>query len=217
MPSLQDIIKFFAEGWHVIRDAPGPFALSVIVVGLVLWGALSWKFDAQIQSRDSIIGARDAVIAARDATIKFQDALLGEYKNRLQIPTESGEDRRLTVEQKRILGREFRLKLDKIKTLVVYAIGEREPRQYAKQFTDLFTGIGVEVVQREAPTLANNVLGVLVGLKDPNNIPSDAKIFIEVLHSAAIEAHFTTWGLGLSQSEEEKDAQFDLFIARPFW
>ena len=43
----------------------------------------------------------------------------------------------------------------------------------------------MDVVQREAPTLANNVLGVLVGLKYPNNIPSDAKIFIEVLHSAA--------------------------------
>jgi hypothetical protein len=104
MPTLQDIIKFFGEGWHVIRDAPGPFALSTIMVGLILWGASSWKFDAQIASPGSIIGARDA-------TIKFQDALIAEYKNRIQIPTESGEDRKLAPEQKRILTKELRAKL----------------------------------------------------------------------------------------------------------
>jgi hypothetical protein len=209
MPNWQDILKFFGEGWHVIRDAPGPFALCVIMAGLILWGALSWKFDAQIASRDSIIGARDA-------TIKFQDALIAEYKNRMQIPTETGEDRKLAPEQKRILGRELKAKIDKFPRLIIYAVSEREPRQYAKQFAELAQGIGIDVIQREIPSSSTSEVGLFVGLRDTNNPPPDAaQEFMTILNKANLEAHYTIWMM--MASPEEKDAKFDLYVARPFW
>src|SRR5438309_2853377 len=101
MTWLPDIIDFVANEARVIKDAPGSFVLVTVAAILLIWVGLSWKFDAQIASRDSII-------ASRDATIKFQEGLIAEYKNRVQLP-EAGEDRKLTLEQKRILSREFQL------------------------------------------------------------------------------------------------------------
>src|ERR1700756_1298971 len=97
---IKSFLDYISAEGRVVTGAPVAFSAFVLLASLGIWFALSWKFTAQIDSRDSIIAARDSVIAARDATIKFQDALIAEYKNRLQIPTETGEDRRLTSEQK---------------------------------------------------------------------------------------------------------------------
>jgi hypothetical protein len=72
MPTwIKETLEYLASEGRVIRGAPVAFTGFVLLVGLALWGALSWKFDAQITSRDSII-------SSRDATIKFQDGLIAE-------------------------------------------------------------------------------------------------------------------------------------------
>ena len=38
---------------------------------------------------------------------------------------------------------------------------------------------------------------------------------MEILHKANIQAHYTPWAM--IASSEEKDAKFDLYIAKPFW
>jgi hypothetical protein len=152
MPNwLKSILDYIATEGRVIAGAPVAFVAFVFLVGIGLWFALSWKFTTQIESRDAIIAARDSVIGARDSTIKFQDALIAEYKNKLQIPTETGEDRRLAPEQKRILARELKVKMERFPKIIIYAASEREPRQYAKQFADVIQGICIDVIQREVP------------------------------------------------------------------
>jgi hypothetical protein len=217
MPNwLRAFLDYIATEGRVIAGAPVAFGAFVLLAAIGLWFALSWKFGAQIDSRDSIISAKDSVIGARDATIKFQDALIAEYKNRLQIPTETGEDRRLTPEQKRILTREIRARKERFLKMVIYATSEREPKQYAKQFADLIQGVGIEVVQREiSPSVASEV-GLFVGLRNTNNPPPDeAQEFMEILHKANLEAHYSPWTT--IESPEEKDAKFDLYVAKPFW
>jgi hypothetical protein len=214
-PWLKSILDYLSAEGRVVTGAPVAFCAFVLLAAIGLWAALSWKFDAQIASRDSMIAAKDSVIGARDATIKFQDALISEYKNKLQIPTEMGEDRRLAPEQKRILVREIRAKIEKFPKFVIYATSEREPRQYAKQFADLIQGIGIDVVQREISASATTEVGLFVGLRDTNNPPDEAQEFMEILHKANIQAHYVPW-LTIA-SPEETDAKFDLYVAKPFW
>lgn len=202
-----EVIAFFANEGRVIKDAPASFALAVIGAGILLWAALSWKFDAQLSSRDSII-------ATKDETIKFQGGLIAEYKNRIQLP-EAGEDRKLAPEQKRILSREFRIKADKLKTLVIYAVSEREPRQYAKQFADIAQDAGIKVIQREISSTVDTEIGVFVGLPNAAQPSDEAKEFMDILTQANLIAHYTTWAV--SRTPEEGDASFDLFIAKPSW
>jgi len=217
MPNwLKSILDYLSAEGRVIAGAPVAFSAFVVLAAILLWVALSWKFDAQIGSRDATIAARESVIGARDATIKFQDALIAEYKNKLQIPTETFEERRLAPEQKRILAKELRAKIERFPKIVIYATGEHEPRQYAKQFADLIQGIGIDVVQREVPSGQTSEVGLFVGLRDTNQPPPDeAQEFMEILHKANIEAHFTPWMM--MASPDEKDVKFDLYVAKPFW
>jgi hypothetical protein len=112
--------------------APVAFFVVVSLAALALWAALSWKFDAQISSRDAIIAAKESVIEAQDATIKFQGGLIAEYKNKLQIPTEAGEDWRLAPEQKTIPTKELKSKIDTFSKIIIYTVSEREPKQYTE-------------------------------------------------------------------------------------
>jgi hypothetical protein len=219
MPNwLRSILDYVATEGRVIAGAPVAFSAFVLLASIGLWFALSWKFGAQLESRDSVIVAKESVIAARDATIKFQDALIAEYKNRLQIPTETGEDRRLTPEQKRILTKEFKAKQEKLSKIIIYAINEREPRQYAKQFAELMQNVGIEVVQREISSTVATEVGLFVGLRDPKNPPEEAQVLLEILHKGNIEAHYTPWTLiEAIESPETKDIKFDLYVAKPFW
>jgi hypothetical protein len=77
MPSWQDIVNFISGEWRVIQGARATFTLSVVMAGLLLWGALSWRYSAQLDNKDSII-------AARNATIQAQDAFLAEYRSKLK-------------------------------------------------------------------------------------------------------------------------------------
>jgi hypothetical protein len=106
---LRDALDYLSKEGRVIRDAPAAFFVFVALSALGAWAALSWKDSAQISSRE-------AIIAARDATIKFQDGLIAEYKNRVQLP-ETGKDRTLVPEQRRLLANGLRAKADEFISL----------------------------------------------------------------------------------------------------
>jgi hypothetical protein len=208
MPSwLREALDYIAKEGRV-SDAPIAFTVFVLLGGLALWAALSWKFDAQLSSRD-------AIISSRDATIRFQEGLISEYRNRVQIP-EAGEDRKLAPEQRRILAREFRLKADKFKVIVIYAVSEREPRKYAKEFADLIRDdAGIKVVQREISSTQETEIGLFVGVRNLASPSDEAKEFMQILTKANLIAHYTTFGI--TSSEEEAGETFDLFVAKPSW
>jgi hypothetical protein len=213
MPSwLRDALEYITKEGRVIRDAPVAFGAFVVLVALVIWAALSWKFDTQISSRD-------AIIAARDATIKMQDGLIGEYKNRVQLP-EAGEDRKLTPEQRRIIANGLRSNPEEFKTFVIYAVDEREPRQYAKQFASIAEDVlGARIYPREISPIATTELGLFVGVRgDINHPPKAAQDFMDILLKANLVAHYTPWGGVMPGAQpEEQNATFDLFVARTPW
>ena len=100
MPSWQDVISFFTHGWAVIRDAPGQFALALLFGGLIIWGALSWKYTAQLDNKDGIISEKDSELSVKDATIKQQEDFLAEYRGRLNVSTpKEAEDKLENLEK----------------------------------------------------------------------------------------------------------------------
>jgi hypothetical protein len=68
MPSWSDIVNQFVTAWRMIYDAPVPYISALVVVSvvvsLVIWGAFSWRYNGQLENKDS--------------TIKFQETQLTE-------------------------------------------------------------------------------------------------------------------------------------------
>lgn len=183
MPTrVREFLDYIAAEGRVIRDAPAAFSVFVVLSALVIWVALSWKFDAQISSRDSII-------SARDATIKFHEGLIAEYKSRVQLP-EPGEERKLTPDQRRIIAHELKLRVNMFKRLVVVYIEEKEPRQYAKQFADIATNSDLQIVQRGLSSTLTGDVGIYVLVPNTTKPSDDAKEFMEILNKAYLSAHY---------------------------
>jgi hypothetical protein len=81
LPGWQDIVRFFSEQWRVISGARASFFGGLLLIGLIIgaiqWGALSWRYSAQLDNKDSII-------ATKDATISQQSTFLEEYRSKLK-------------------------------------------------------------------------------------------------------------------------------------
>jgi hypothetical protein len=208
MPSWpREFLDYIAQEGRVIRGAPVAFFVFVILFCALIWAALSWKFDAQITSRDSII-------ASRDATIKFQEGLISEYKIRVQLP-EAGEDRKLTPEQKRILSHEFQVSADKIRPFVIFAVAEREPKKYAKEFTEIAVARDIPVVPRELPVSMAGDIGLFVLVTDVLQPDDKAKNFMEILTKANLNAHYMQ--RTIPEIRDEEGSKFALYVAKSPW
>ena len=134
----------------------------------------------------------------------------------MQVPSQAGEDRRLAPEQRRVLLRELRTKAAKFPKIVIHALAEREPRQYAKQFSEVIESADIKTVPGEIPANVSGDVGVFVTvLGDLDNSPDDAVQFMNILRSINLEAQYIYW-IG-SPSGDEKGVDFSLYIARPAW
>ena len=78
--------------------------------------------------------------------------------------------------------------------LVVYAMADSEPRQYAAQFVDVFRAAGIQTISREEPISVAVDVGLMIGVVEFNKPSDDAKRFMELLSSLGLEAHYTWWG-----------------------
>jgi hypothetical protein len=204
---LKEALDYIAKEGRVIKDAPVAFGVFVLLAALVLWAGLSWKFDAQIASRDSII-------ASRDGTIKFQEGLISEYKHRVQLP-EAGEDRKLTPEQKRVLTHELHINASKLNPLVIFAVAERESKNYAKEFVDIARNQDIAVVTRELPAEMVGDVGLFVLVQNPAQPEDEAKLFMEILTKVNLNAHYMQ--RTIPPVPEERGSKFALFIAKSPW
>jgi hypothetical protein len=83
-----------------------------------------------------------------------------------------------------------------------------------KQFSDLIQGIGIDVIQREVPSSSTIEVELFVSIRQPEKPSDEAQEFLEILHKANIAAHFTPWLT--PQTSDETDANFDLYVAKPF-
>jgi hypothetical protein len=133
----------------------------------------------------------------------------------VQLP-EAGEDRKLVPEQRRVLASGLRAKAEEFKILIIYAVDEREPRQYAKQFAAVAEdAIGSKIIPREISGTMLTEVGLFVGVNDVNNPSTEAKDFMEILAKANLIAHYTLWSAQFSP--DEQGVTFDLFVAKTSW
>jgi hypothetical protein len=102
------------------------------------------------------------------------------------------------------------------KTLVLYAVAETEPRQYASQFADAFRSIGIKVEPREVSStmFAPPEIGLMVGISTFPNPTPEATAFKEVLVRAGLDVHHVAW-TG-AEIDNEKFA-YDLYIGSKPW
>jgi hypothetical protein len=62
------VIKLL-EQWAVVKAAPIPFAVVIVIVGAVLWLAIGWSYNA--------------VLNSKNAQIELQDRQLADYREKL--------------------------------------------------------------------------------------------------------------------------------------
>jgi hypothetical protein len=96
MPSwLAAIVDYSRSEWRTIMGAPGIFITGCLIVGVATWSALSWRYSAQIENRDAIIGSRDA-------TIKYQETELTDYRSKLHVGSPDEAARRIDELEKKL-------------------------------------------------------------------------------------------------------------------
>jgi len=50
----QWLIKLL-EQWHIVRTSPVPFAIAVVIAGVVLWFVINWSYNAILASKNAQI------------------------------------------------------------------------------------------------------------------------------------------------------------------
>jgi hypothetical protein len=100
--------------------------------------------------------------------------------------------------------------------LIIYAMADSEPRQYAAQFLDVFRSSGVDVRAREVSlSMGTADVGIMVGLGNFPTPSDEAKKFKDLLTSAGLEVHYTAWTK--MPGIDDAPVDFDLFIGPKPW
>lgn len=100
--------------------------------------------------------------------------------------------------------------------LVIYAMADSEPRQYAAQFVDAFRTFGIEVRPREVPlSMGMPDIGLMIGVTNFADPSDEAKKFKDLLTSAGLDVHYTPWTKMVGLDDASVD--FDLFIGPKPW
>jgi hypothetical protein len=128
---------------------------------------------------------------------------------------EAGEDRKLTLEQKRKLSREFQLNAAKLKPFVVFAVAEREPKKYAKAFAEIASDHDIPVVQREIPATFAGDVGLFVLVQNVPAPSDEGKNFMDMLTRANLNAHYMQ--RSVPASPEEAGSAFALYVGKSPW
>lgn len=85
----------------MILQAPATFAIAIVILAGIIWGAMNWTYSSQVTNLQSRLSLRDDQIA--DYKTKLEGATPDEAKNRLEaleLQVKALSPRRLTEEQK---------------------------------------------------------------------------------------------------------------------
>ena len=97
----QWLIKLL-EQWYIVRTAPIPFAIVVVIAGIVLWFAISWFYGGILNSKNAQIELLDRQVA--DWKQKTEKATPDEAAARisdLEASVRRLEPRTISAEQRR--------------------------------------------------------------------------------------------------------------------
>jgi hypothetical protein len=98
---MEALIKYFVGEGRMILQAPATFAIGLVILGGIIWGAMNWTYSSQINNLQSRLSLRDDQIT--DYKTKLEGATPDEAKKRLaalELQVKALSPRRLTEEQK---------------------------------------------------------------------------------------------------------------------
>jgi len=191
---------------QVIKTAPVAVLLCLGIIGYAVYyatNAFNWRQIENLNTQNS----------EQQAHIGLLDNQLATLQQGASIPP--SQWRRLDDTQRSKLLVLLSKPENKLSTVVIYAISESEPRQFASQFADAFRAVGAQVIQREVPLNTAVDVGLMVGVEDINNPMPEAKRFAELLKNADINTHYTLWmRMG---NADNAPVNFDLFVGPKPW
>lgn len=90
---FQKIIEHFAKEWEMIKKTPAAFAISVVLLGGIIYGALTWYYSA-------LLTIKEEQLKSKDTQLRGKDDQLSEYREKLHIlpPTQSSYARLTNAE-----------------------------------------------------------------------------------------------------------------------
>jgi hypothetical protein len=189
-------VAHFRQEFDVIAStAKGAPVLCTVTAGVVLllgYLVAEWHFGGVIETQKATIELKNTQLASRG------------------LPPTLNQ-RVLTSEQKRQLAAAIKRNEAHFPGMIIFAMADAEPRQYAKQFAELFESLGIEVVRKEAPSQMGDV-GLMIGVGSTEQPTENAKAFQEALKAAGISARYTiggVWGKDIND--------FDLFVGPTPW
>lgn len=94
-------------------------------------------------------------------------------------------------------------------------MGEREPKQYAKEFSEIATLDDIAVVTREVPTTLVSDVGLFVLVNNVAEPSDEAKNFMEILTKAHLNVHYML--RTVAPILEEEGSKFALFVGKSPW
>ena len=124
--------------------------------------------------------------------------------------------RRLSDRERGLLFSALKQPEQRPRVIVIYAMADSEPRQYAAQFVDVFRTFDIDVRAREVPlSMVMADVGLMVGVTNFSNPSDEARKFMDILRSAGLQVHYTLWTKVTGLDDSPVD--FDLFIGPKPW
>lgn len=190
---MDEFLKRLAEQAAVIKAAPYPFALAVLVAAGAIWLAVNWAYAA--------------ILASKTAQLELADRQLAEYKQKLSgaSPDEAKtkietlisevtalrnqmQGRRLTPEQRNKIIEAIRLpNSNNLQVQIVREVSAQDTGALANDFMTAFqaagwkTGYGSMMFGAPSPT------GLALLVSDQNKLSPTESIVLAALRAAQIQ------------------------------
>lgn len=223
-PDTPEAFKPVLWLWHHTRRhraallRPPVLAACVIVAAIAYWIGVSHSNDLLAVRSERIALLSDQVTAYKDrlqgATpdeaaklIALLQSRLAESEAKLQIIAPDNPRRLQAKERQRLADHRGKL-IRWEEPLFVYTGSLGDSADYAVDFIELFSEIGVRTIGPVMTACRPDNWGVLVGLKNPNTPSDRAKAFIEALDDAGLHPNIARW----SAPADRGGLDFDLFI-----
>jgi hypothetical protein len=101
--------------------------------------------------------------------------------------------RRLSDDERVSLLAAFKAHRSELQDIVIYAMADSEPRQYAMQFVDLFREARITNHPRQIPLTTTVDVGLIVGLVHSDEPSEAAQTLMNILRAAGLVVQYSTW------------------------
>ena len=183
---LEDFIKYTLGEWRMIAQSPVSFIVAVLVIGLFIWGAMTWGYGREMSLlRQQVADYKDKLSGASPNEAKTKiETLISEVtalRNQMQ-------GRRLTPEQRNKIIETVRLpNANTFKVQVVREVSAQDTGALANDFLTAFQAAGWQTSYGSMMFGAPAPSGLALLVTDQNNLSSSERIVLAALKSAQIQ------------------------------